>query len=194
VTPNNGTQDGGTWVTIEGSFDTSQLYYVHIGDTIHQPAMVTSWAIGIVTKASSVGTKDVAVHGQDGVPAVEHAQAYSYTARPSSGGGDGGNAPPPGGGDGGNAPPPGSGDDGGAPPPGAGDSPPPSSDLPPPSGGTPDGNQAEDRAQTLGEPFETEDGMRLDRMTGGPLAVVSPADWNQRGCVNASCQGVQLAG
>jgi hypothetical protein len=183
VTPNNGTQDGGTWVTIEGSFDTSQLYYVHIGDTIHQPAMVTSWAIGIVTKASSAGTKDVVVYGQGGVPAVEHAQAYSYTARPSSGGGDGGNAPPPGGGD-----------DGGPPPPGDGDSPPPSSDLAPPSGGTPDGNQAEDSAQTLGEPFETEDGMRLDRMTGGPLAGVSAADWNQRGCVNASCQGVQLAG
>jgi hypothetical protein len=81
VSPNSGTADGGTSVTISGTGFQSGAT-VSIGGTNATVSSNTSTALTVSTPAHAAGTVDVVVTNPDGTGATASA-AYSYVAAPS---------------------------------------------------------------------------------------------------------------
>ncbi len=218
VWPASGPASGGTWLTVDGTFDPSEVYYVRIGDQVHAPDVVTTWSLGLTTKASMPGLRDVVVSGAG--EEILHPAAYTYVAE--AGGGEGrSDAPAPDAPDGdtpdgdtpegdapdGNAPegdaPDGNAPEGDAPEAPGGDAPGDAPDAPGSDGGDdgerevagPD-NPLDGRTRVEGAPRTLKDGMRVDRIIGGPLAGLTKQQWQPKDCDKRTrtCTAVALDG
>ncbi len=208
VWPNQGPTTGGTWVTVQGTFDPGTAYYVHLGGAVHQPVVVTPWALGFRTEASAPGLVDAVVHSGRGDAPVVHQAAFTYVAPDGNGRGgtpivDVPDAPdvPETPGDG---PTPVTPELPGAPGielPDVPDVEVPDAPEVPDVPGAPDVPDAPDAPGT--PDVEVPDGpdvhvpelpgqLRLVRITTGPLSGLRQQMWNQRNCHQGTCEAVSI--